>query len=45
MSLRDVEALRIPAGGAFFLSKGDCSTKSLDNAVQVALRARRYVNA
>jgi DNA-binding NtrC family response regulator len=45
ISLRDVETLRIPAGGAFFLSKGDCSAKNLDNAVQAALHTRRFGHA
>jgi DNA-binding NtrC family response regulator len=43
ISVRDVETLRIPARGAYFLSKGDCSAKNLDNAVEVALNARRYL--
>jgi DNA-binding NtrC family response regulator len=45
ISHRDVESLRIPAGGAFFLSKGECSAKNLDNAVKAALRARSGANA
>jgi two-component system sensor histidine kinase/response regulator len=45
ISLRDVEILRIPSGGATFLSKGDCSPKSLENAVQAALQAKQYAQA
>jgi DNA-binding NtrC family response regulator len=41
ISMRDVETFRIPSGGAFFLAKGECSAKNLDNAVQIALRSRR----
>ncbi len=41
ISMRDVETFRIPAGGAYFLPKGDCSARNLDNAVQVALQSRR----
>ena len=40
ISPRDVEMLRIPSGGATFLSKGDCSVQSLENAVQAALQSR-----
>jgi DNA-binding NtrC family response regulator len=40
ISPRDVEMLRIPSRGATFLSKGDCSAQSLENAVQAALQSR-----
>jgi DNA-binding NarL/FixJ family response regulator len=39
ISSREVENMRIGAGAAFFLSKGDCSAKNLENAVQTALRS------
>jgi DNA-binding NtrC family response regulator len=45
ISLRDVEMLRIPSGGATFLSKGDCCAQSLENAVQAALESRQYAHA
>jgi len=45
ISMRDVESLRIPARGATFLSKGDCSAKNLEDAVQVALQSRQYAHA
>ena len=45
ISPRDVEMLRIPSRGATFLSKGDCSAKSLENAVQAALQSRHYAQA
>jgi DNA-binding NtrC family response regulator len=45
ISLRDVEMLRIPSRGATFLSKGDCTAQSLENAVQAALQSRQYAHA
>ena len=45
ISLREVEMLRIPSGGATFLSKGDCTAQSLENAVQAALQSKQYAHA
>ena len=45
ISQRDVEMLRIPSGGATFLSKADCSAKSLENAVQAALQLKPHAQA
>jgi two-component system, sensor histidine kinase and response regulator len=45
ISPRDVETFRIPCGGAAFLSKGDCSPKNLENAVQAALQSRHCSHA
>ena len=45
ISPRDVEKLRLPSAGATFLSKGDCSTQSLENAVQAALQSKQYAHA
>jgi DNA-binding response OmpR family regulator len=39
ISSREVENMRIGSGAAFFLSKGDCSAKNLENAVQAALQS------
>src|ERR1700683_4887591 len=45
ISLREVEMLRIPSGGATFLSKADCSVERLEDAVQAALQSRRCAQA